>query len=139
MAKVSIIVPIFNARDYLGRCVESLLKQTMKSLEIILVNDGSTDDSLQICHFYAKDDKRIRVIDKPNGGVSSARNLGLDVARGEYIGFVDPDDWVEATMYENMVNKATNNNADICICDCIRRTPRGALPILLPIKENILN
>jgi glycosyltransferase involved in cell wall biosynthesis len=70
VAKVSIIVPIFNASDYLGRCVESLLKQTMKSLEIILVNDGSTDDSLQICHFYAKDDKRIRVIDKPNGGVS---------------------------------------------------------------------
>jgi len=98
VAKVSIIVPIFNASDYLGRCVESLLKQTMKSLEIILVNDGSTDDSLQICHFYAKDDKRIRVIDKPNGGVSSARNLGLDVARGEYIGFVDPDDWVEATI-----------------------------------------
>ena len=105
MGKVSIIVPIYNVEKYLSKCIESILSQTYKNIEIILVDDGSPDNSPQICDEYAKKDDRIIVIHKANGGVSSARNAGIDIATGKYIGFVDPDDYIENNMYELMVNK----------------------------------
>ena len=116
MGKVSIIVPIYNVEKYLSKCIESILSQTYKNIEIILVNDGSLDNSAQICDEYAKKDDRIIVIHKANGGVSSARNAGIDIATGKYIGFVDPDDYIENNMYELMVNKIEKYKADIAIC-----------------------
>lgn len=99
-AKISVIIPVYNVEKYLDRCVNSVLNQTYKNLEIILVDDGSPDNSGLICDKYAELDNRVIVIHKTNGGLSSARNAGLEVAKGEYIGFVDSDDWIEKDMYE---------------------------------------
>ncbi|TLS35784.1 glycosyltransferase [Pseudalkalibacillus caeni] len=117
---VSIIVPIYNAEDYLERCLDSLLAQTLKEIEIITINDGSTDSSSNILKRYSSEDSRIKVIEKDNGGVSSARNEGILSASGNYIGFVDPDDWVEFEMYEKMQQIAVNEKADIVMCSYIR-------------------
>ncbi len=111
--KLSIIVPIYNAEKYLTKCVDSILAQTLTDFELILVNDGSTDDSPSICDEYAKKDPRIKVIHKENGGQADARNVGLDIAKGEYIGFVDSDDYIEPVMYEELYNLAISQNADI--------------------------
>lgn len=113
--KISIIVPIYNVEKYLSKCVRSLIGQTLTDLEIILIDDGSTDSSGKLCDELASTDKRIRVLHKNNGGVSSARNLGLDIAKGEYIGFVDPDDWCETEMYERMYAAAKANDCDLVI------------------------
>ncbi len=110
---ISIIVPVYNVKAYLDRCIISLINQTYKNLEIILVDDGSKDGSGAICDKYASEDSRIKVIHKQNGGVSSARNLGLDIATGEYIGFIDSDDYVETGMYEALYNVAVSENADM--------------------------
>ena len=118
--KVSIIVPIYNVKNYLGRCLDSLLSQRLKEIEVIAVNDGSTDGSLKILEEYALRDNRIVVIDKQNGGVSSARNVGLEVAKGNFLGFVDPDDWTEADMYEQLYQTAIQENADIVMCTYTR-------------------
>src|SRR5207253_2318057 len=106
MPNVSIIVPVYNNEKYLSECLDSLINQTLKDIEIILVNDGSNDNSLLICYEFGKIDGRIKVIDKPNGGVSSARNTGLKLASGKYVGFVDSDDWIESDMYEKMYSAA---------------------------------
>ena len=111
--KVSIIVPVYNVQDYLSECIESLINQTLKDIEIILVNDGSTDNSLEICKNYAKKDNRIYIIDKKNGGLSSARNRGLDIAKGEYILFVDSDDYIINTACEILYKNAVSMNVDI--------------------------
>src|SRR5690554_1425135 len=100
--KISIIVPIYNAEQFLPKCIESIQNQTSKNLENNLVNDGSTDNSLNICYNYEKKDKRIIVIEKDNGSVSSARKAGLDIATGAYIGFVDSDDYISNDMYEKL-------------------------------------
>lgn len=113
---VSIIVPIYNASAYLSKCIESLINQTHKELEIILINDGSKDKSLEICNFYAKKDKRIKVFDKENGGVSSARNLGLDKHTGKYVTFVDSDDWVEEVYISHLYNLMISFDADYVSC-----------------------
>lgn len=97
---ISVIVPVYNAEEYLERCVKSILNQTFDDFELLLVNDGSKDGSLQLCNDFASRDSRVRVLDKPNGGVSSARNLALDKAEGEWVMFVDADDWVELNMLE---------------------------------------
>ncbi len=109
--KISIIVPIYNVEKYLRRCLDSLLIQYFKDIEIIAINDGSTDLSLQILNEYAIKDDRLKIIDQSNGGVSSARNAGIDAASGEYIGFVDPDDWVDKEMYENHVSNCTDGES----------------------------
>lgn len=114
---ISIIVPIFNKEDYLDKSITSLINQKYSNLEIILVNDGSTDNSLSICQKYKRHDKRIKVIDQDNGGVSSARNAGLEVATGDYIGFVDPDDWVSLDMYDSLYKKMIQQNATVAICN----------------------
>lgn len=119
--KISIIVPIYNVEKYLQKCVDSILCQTYKNLEIILVNDGSPDNCPAICDEYAKKDKRIKVIHKQNGGVSSARNAGLDVATGKYVQFVDSDDWVEPEYSKTMINLIEENNCDLGICGYIKK------------------
>lgn len=110
---ISVIVPVYNVAPYLARCVDSLITQTWKNLEILLVDDGSQDDSGRICDAYAGKDPRIRVIHKENGGLSSARNAGLEAAAGEYIGFVDSDDWLEPDAYAGMMNRMEQLDAQL--------------------------
>lgn len=117
MVKLSIIVPVYNAEQHLDKCVNSILNQTEKNIEIILVDDGSKDNSLQICNKFKKKDGRIKVIHQNNAGVSVARNHGMNIAKGKYIGFVDSDDWIEEIMYECLLDEAENKNADIVMCD----------------------
>lgn len=116
MCKLSIIVPIYNVEKYLERCLNSILTQTFKDFELILVDDGSPDNCGKICDYYLHLDSRIKVIHKKNGGLSSARNAGLEIAKGEYIGFVDSDDWIDETMYDTLYNIAKENYADIVQC-----------------------
>lgn len=113
---VSIIIPVYNCERFLDRCVESLVAQTCSEIEILLVNDGSKDGSLAVCRKWEARDKRVIVIDQPNGGVSAARNAGLDRARGDYIAFVDADDYVESTMYEKLAGIAEERGADLVFC-----------------------
>ena len=110
---ISVIVPVYNVEEYLNGCIDSIVNQTYKNLEIILVDDGSTDSCPKICDQWSKKDKRIRVIHKKNGGVSSARNLGLEVAKGSYISFVDSDDYLEKNMYSTIIDKMCEENCDI--------------------------
>lgn len=112
---VSIIVPIYKVEPYLRRCLDSIVNQTYTNLEIILVDDGSPDNSPQICDEYAAKDNRIRVIHKENGGLSDARNAGLDICKGEYISFVDSDDWVTLNYIEALLSISLEENADITI------------------------
>lgn len=114
---ISIIVPVYNADKYLNNCIQSILNQTYTELELLLIDDGSTDQSRSICDDYAQKDSRIRVFHKNNGGVCSARNLGLDNAKGDWIGWVDSDDYVDVRMYELLYEAAHNKNADIVYCD----------------------
>ncbi|SDA42583.1 Glycosyltransferase involved in cell wall bisynthesis [Dialister histaminiformans] len=116
MPKVSVIVPVYNVAAYLDKCIESLCNQTIEDIEIILVDDGSKDESGVMCDEYAKMDARIKVIHKSNGGLSDARNAGLDICQGEYIGFVDSDDCVEKEMYEVLYDRAIKFNADVSGC-----------------------
>lgn len=115
--KVSIIIPIYNVEKYIHRCVNSILEQTYSNIEIILVNDGSTDNCPKVCDIYEKKDNRIKVIHKNNGGLSSARNKGLDIATGEYIAFVDGDDYIHKNMIGELTNVAENNEVDIVHCN----------------------
>lgn len=116
MPKVSIIVPVYNVEKYLDRCVQSLLKQTLHDIEIILVDDESPDKCPQMCDEYAKNDTRVKVIHKKNGGLSDARNFGIHAATAKYIGFVDSDDYVALDMYEVLYNNLIKENADISMC-----------------------
>jgi len=113
---ISIIVPIYKVEEYISSCVDSILRQTYKNLEIILVDDGSPDNCGSICDEYSLKDTRIKVIHKKNGGLSSARNVGIDIAGGEYLGFVDSDDWIENDMYESLYNAIIEHKADISVC-----------------------
>ena len=114
---ISVIIPIYNVEKFLSFCIDSIVNQTYKNLEIILVDDGSTDNSGKICDEYALKDNRIKVMHKQNGGVSSARNVGLNIAKGKYIGFVDSDDYVENDMFEILHNLIIKNNVDISCCN----------------------
>lgn len=122
---VSIIVPVYNAEKYLCRCLDSIISQTYHNLDIILVDDGSQDSSGKICDEYAKKDNRIRVIHKKNKGVASARQSGLDISTGEFIIHVDPDDWIEPDMIEQLLNKALEDNVDIIMCNIFWETETG--------------
>ncbi len=121
--KVSIIVPVYNTGEYLRKCFYSLMGQTLKELEFIIVDDGSTDSSGSICDEYAQRDSRFKVIHKNNEGVSAARNKGITAAQGEYIGFVDSDDTVKDNMYERMYCEALENEADVVMCDAVTIYP----------------
>ena len=112
---ISIIVPVYKVEPYIKRCVQSIIEQSYKNIEIILVDDGSPDKSGEICDEFSKKDERIKVIHKPNGGLSDARNAGLKIAKGEYIGFVDSDDYIENDMFECLYKLCTENKAQISI------------------------
>lgn len=117
--EISIIVPVYNLENYLPKCIDSILAQTFSKFELILINDGSTDNSGEICDKYAINDSRIKVVHKDNGGVASSRNTGLEIAEGKYIGFVDNDDYINEHMFETLYNNAIIHSADIVICDYI--------------------
>ena len=114
--KISVIVPVYNTFEYLDKCVDSIVEQTYSNIEILLVDDGSTDGSGKKCDEWAKKDKRIKTYHKKNGGLSDARNYGIERATGTVLSFVDSDDWIEHNMYEVLLNEMTKNNADIMIC-----------------------
>lgn len=113
---ISVIVPIYNVEKYLNRCVESIVNQTYKDLEIILVDDGSPDNCPQICDSWAEKDNRIKVVHKENGGLSDARNAGMRNATGEVVSFIDSDDWIESNMFEKMLSQMEQDNSDIVSC-----------------------
>ena len=122
---ISVIVPVYKAEAYLDKCVQSIRNQTYANLEIILVNDGSPDRCGEMCDTYAKEDSRIRVFYKENGGQSSARNLGLDNMTGEYVGFVDSDDWIEPDMYSHLYALIEEHSAQIACCGVCLDYPDG--------------
>ena len=120
MAKVSIIIPTYNVEMYLVECMESVVNQTLKDIEIICINDGSTDGSLEILKSYAQKDDRIVLVDKENGGYGIGMNIGLDKATGEYIGIVEPDDFIPLNMYSDLYEKAVENDLDFIKADFYR-------------------
>lgn len=130
---VSVIVPVYNVQPYLDRCIRSILAQTYENWELILINDGSTDDSPRICDRYAQADPRITVIHKPNGGLSSARNAGLDAASGKYICFVDSDDYIEPNLLERTVSIMEDHACDWCGYTMLKEDTQGQL--LYPVAH----
>ncbi|HWJ77145.1 MAG TPA: glycosyltransferase [Niallia sp.] len=114
--KISVIVPVYKVEKYLEQCIKSILNQSYQNLEIILINDGSPDQCGEICDEFSRMDERIKVIHKENGGLSDARNAGLDIASGDYIGFVDSDDWINKNMYDILINTAIKEGSDIVEC-----------------------
>lgn len=125
--EISVIVPVYNAEAYIHRCINSLLAQTFDDFEVILVDDGSLDGSGAICDDYARKNSRVRVFHKENGGVASARQLGVDKARGEYTIHTDPDDWVEPTMLDELYYRAKTETADMVICDFLVEEKEGSI------------
>ncbi len=130
MEKISVIVPVYNAEKYLEKCVKSIIAQTYEELEIILVDDGSIDSSGQLCDMLAETDVRIRAIHKSNGGPSSARNTGIESASGDYIGFVDSDDWIEPDMFKTLYERIVDDKADISCCNIKRVRADDEIPII---------
>ena len=112
---ISIIVPIYNVEKYLRQCLDSIMNQTYRNFECLLINDGSSDNSEDICREYVSKDSRFRYFEKENGGVSSARNLGIEHSKGEYITFIDSDDWVDSDYLEVLYNSLVDERADIAI------------------------
>ena len=135
--KVSVIIPVYNIEKYIKRCLDSVLNQTYSNLEVICVNDGSTDSSLEILKEYEKKDGRIKVVSKENKGVSAARNLGIKEATGEYITFIDGDDFVELNMIQDMVNILEENDADIVKCAYVKDYIYKQIPYNLKLGKEI--
>ncbi|MHC1721411.1 MAG: glycosyltransferase [Clostridiaceae bacterium] len=129
MPKVSLIVPVYNVEKYINRCIDSLISQSLKDIEIILVDDESPDNCGAICDEYAKKDRRIKVIHKKNGGLGFARNSGLEAAEGEFSAFVDSDDYVSLDMYEKLYLEAKKNDADTCLCGSTRIYSTGSTKV----------
>ncbi len=125
MQRISIIIPVYNVQKYLNECIESVVGQTLTDIEIILVDDGSTDNSGNMCEEWAKKDNRITVYHKENGGLMSAWKYGVKHANGEYIGFVDSDDWVDSNMFEMLLDTAVSNDVDLVCCGFIQEFPNG--------------
>lgn len=136
---ISVIVPVYNVEDYLDRCINSIINQTYNNLEIILVDDGSTDSSGKLCDDYALKDDRIKVLHKENGGVSSARNAGLDVASGDYIGFVDSDDMLESNMYELLINNAKSFGVKVSCCQIQTKNIDGTITRIDKAQSNMFS
>lgn len=139
MKKISIIVPVYNVEKYVEKCIQSLINQSYKNIEIILVDDGSNDRSNKIIDEYAKADSRILTIHQKNKGVSAARNAGLKVATGEYVGFVDPDDYVDYQMYETMLKKIELNMSDLAVCGFSKVTELSDKEEIFEIKDELLS
>ena len=124
---ISVIVPVYNVEQYIHQCVDSILSQTYKNLEIILVDDGSPDNCPAICDEYARNDDRVKIIHQENGGISAARNSALDLCTGEYIAFVDSDDWIESNAYEEMMSEMQKKDLDVVFCGVNVITADGAI------------
>lgn len=138
--KISIIIPAYNVQNYISRCLESLINQTYKNLEIIVINDGSKDNTLNIINEFAKKDNRIIVINQENKGVSDSRNAGLKKVTGTYITFVDSDDWLDNNSCEEMINYLISNNADIAMFGYIREYENNSIPkALFNENERVFN
>lgn len=138
MIKVSIIIPAYNVEDYISRCLDSIINQKLKEIEIIIINDGSTDSTLSICEKYKSIDNRIVIINKCNEGVSAARNEGLKLAKGDYIGFVDPDDWIENDMYYNLYKNLELNNGDVALCGYKIKKPNQNIDVLFESDKKVM-
>lgn len=134
--KISVIVPVYNAERWLGRCIDSILAQTFTDFELLLIDDGSRDSSGDICDRYAAADPRVRVFHKPNGGVSSARNLGLDNARGSWITFVDADDWLAPDALQTVADYSNQKGTDIISCGFWSVTKNQVSPVEIPSLRN---
>ncbi len=132
---LSVIVPVYKAEKFLLRCINSILNQTFSNLELILVDDGSPDNCPELCEKIALKDQRVKVLHQKNSGVSAARNAGLDIATGDYITFVDSDDFIEPTMYEGMLKKAEEYQCDIVMCDCVKDDGTTATPYTHDIRS----
>lgn len=113
---ISVIIPVYGVEKYIAQCLESVIKQTYKNLEILVINDGTKDNSALIAKLYSEKDARIKVYDFPNGGLSVARNRGLEIAKGDYIAYLDSDDWIDSKMYETLLNTIIENGADMVKC-----------------------
>lgn len=133
---VSIIVPVYNVEKHLSKCLQSILQQTYTNLEIILIDDGSTDKSGPLCDDFSSKDSRIQVFHQKNAGLSSARNKGLDVCHGEYIAFVDSDDYIGPTMYETLVQLAQEHTADMVVCNLAIVSPNGEITEIPPVQNH---
>ncbi len=141
---ISVIIPVYNVKDYLADCVDSILRQTVRELEIILVDDGSTDGSAELCDAYEKSDERIFVLHQKNAGLGPARNAGLQIAKASWIAFVDSDDYVQNDMYEQLLHAACEQKAAMAVCGYfevhgtrLERFPRKNIPECLTAKEAI--
>ncbi len=133
--KVSVIVPVYNVEKYLDRCIKTILNQTLKEIEVILVDDGSKDSSGKMCDLYKKQDSRIKVIHKENAGLGYARNSGLEVATGKYVAFIDSDDYIDLEMFESLYNYAENYKCEAVMCAGNKRVDSNG-NIIEPINEN---
>ena len=134
---ISVIIPVYNVEKYLCKCVDSVINQTYKDLEIILVDDGSPDSSGEICDEYAKKDARIKVIHKENGGLSSARNVALDVANGDYVAFIDSDDYINENTLKEVVEKLDETQADVCMFSHYTVNEHGETAHKLPLNKEV--
>lgn len=134
MVLVSVIVPVYNAENYLNKCLTSICHQSLKDIEIITINDGSEDQSLTVLQNFAQMDARITVLDSDNGGVSKARNLGMEQAKGQYITFVDADDWLELTMLEELFHACRLTGSNIAKCDLFWQEEMGSRQLYYPSK-----
>ncbi len=138
---ISLIIPAYNIEGYISACLQSVINQTYKNLQIIVINDGSTDETLSICTKFKDIDSRIQIINQENQGLSAARNNALAMAEGDYIGFVDGDDQISSNMYEKMYDNICNQNADICMCNfyCLKENGNISLPQTnFNISENLV-
>ena len=129
---ISVIIPVYKVEKFLDKCIKSVTEQLYTNLEIILVDDGSPDKCPMICDIWAERDKRIKVIHKSNGGLSDARNAGIKIAKGDYISFVDSDDWIAPNMYQIMIDSIQQENADIWACGIMVSDSEGEKPLKLP-------
>lgn len=138
--KLSIIIPIYNAQTYLNECLNSIYNQTFKDFEVLLIDDGSTDNSKHIIETFTKKDSRFKYIYKDNSGVSATRNLGIEKSTGKYVTFVDSDDWLDDCMYSEMIDKITNTNSEIALCSYVREYPHlnEQKKEILPFKDKTL-
>ena len=140
MPKLSVIVPIYNVEQYIHKCVDSILNQNFKDFELILVDDGSPDSCGKICDEYAQKDERVKVIHKVNGGLSDARNFGLEKAKGEYVSFIDSDDWVDENIYSESLKYMEENDLDIVCFDVteVRTNKNLVFPITVRKFQMVL-
>ena len=138
MPFISVIVPIYNTAQYLDKCINSIIHSDLAEIEVLLIDDGSTDESGVIADKFAAADRRVRVVHKPNGGLFTSRNEGLRLAKGEYVAFVDSDDWITPDMLSSLYSKAKSSNADGCVCNYSRQFQNRLVEKYLDMKDEVI-